>query len=221
MNEPSGKWSILVETAKLAVLVSALDAESTHVLPFYDRTEAEANAVALHTALEYHALGYGLSPEAESVSTPPLHRTCDLIGKAFGFTSWLELIRMLAPKDGRPPYFDSDDSEAIFHAELVDYFLPFFSHENKEERIRASLYMAAFGCSPAVRLQAYDNMIRMPWETVDEQLRIGTLRSGYHRATRYRQCRTPEDAEWFQWEYDAMVAEALGEPSLRRPKRRR
>lgn len=192
-----------------------------HILPFFGIAEAKENALALHKAFQFYCLSYASAANDTEARPVGLQRTQEVIAKALGCINWCDLVGTLALTTRRPIYFDSNGSARAPHTELAARLLPFLSHEDKGRRVYAALSYSAFGCSPSARKSAYEMIKLMPCKTLDQWHQLQRLEAGYSYVTRYRSNRTIYEYDLLRWEYDKKVAQILGTPVPRKPRKPR
>lgn len=190
-----------------------------HTLPFFSIAEARENALALNKAFKFYSLNRKSAAEGGEALPLGLQRTRELVAQIVGFKRWPDLIERLTVGNACPLYFDAQGSPSEHHRRLAAIVSPLLSGEDAERRAFSALSYSAFGCCPAERKWAHQMMSLMPCKTVEQWQELRMLAAGYAYVTRYRSNRTPYEEAMLRWEYEKNVAQLLGKPVPRKPRK--
>ncbi|CAB3722910.1 hypothetical protein [Achromobacter kerstersii] len=190
-----------------------------NTLPFFSIDEAKENALALNGAFQFYSLSYAPTADGGEAFPLGLQRTQELVAGVFGFERWSDLIRTLAVGNVHSVYSDSQGPAGEHYRKLTIRLSPLFSHEDAERRVYAALSYSAFGRCPTKRKWARRTMRQMPCKTVEQWHELQRLEAGYSYVTRYRSNRTAYEAALLRWEHEKNVAQLLGNPLPRKPRK--
>lgn len=182
-------------------------------LPFRDAAEAADNATCLCSCLRFYSVFDGSSGKPLG-----LDQVQHLIAKYFSHRAWGELVRTL-DLGHAAAYLDSKDQDQ--KAVVALRFADLIGDRSAVERIKDAIGMAGFGNSPERRLelQRLFGSLRENFRTIEQWNEIDLINRGYHYVTRYPSRRSEYETRLMEYQRDKRVAEVLGLPLPRKPKR--
>lgn len=182
-------------------------------IPFRHVEEAKESARLLYRAFAFHQIH--LPGAADSIG---LQQTQELMARSFGCAGWKDLTRRVELQDS-VVYLNEGGSLRSSRDKLAEHLHAIIGAHVPLEAVRAAVGLAAVGCSGRERSHARRFFSVCPAKTAEQWGRLMQVEAVYSYHSRYNRGRTMYEISMLQYSRQAAVAEILGTPKPRKPRR--
>jgi len=184
--------------------------------PFGSIEELKQQARLLKNSFDFYSIRFSGAPENLS-----LQQTHELIAKAFGFMRWEDLTQRVIGQCS-VSYLDDRHTAETIHQAVAEKMHKWLGGDISVERIYNAIALAQFGRSVWFRDFATNFFRNLPknCKIAEQWGMILKLEAGYSYVSRYNYRRTPWENRLLEYEKQKALAQILGTPLPRKPRRR-